>query len=308
MAVDRGHPEISLTRQCELLGLARSTLYYAPRGESEENERLMRLMDQQYMHTPFYGVERMTQWLGREGEAVNVKRVRRLMRKMGLEAIYPKRRLSVPEDGQRRYPYLLEGLEVRRPNQVWAADITYVRMWRGWTYLVAVMDWFSRYVVSWRLSVSLEAEFCVAALAEALEMARPEIFNTDQGSQFGSDAFTGMLQEHGVAISMDGRGRVFDNIFVERLRRTVKYEEVYLKDYESVRAARESLGGYFGFYNRERPHQGLGYRTPWEVYCERGGEDADGALGARTVAGTPVALRAPSVPATVGPTDSLNDG
>lgn len=279
------------------MGLARSSYYYQAGGEGEYNERLMRLIDEQYTRTPFYGVRRMTAWLRRRGEGVNTKRVRRLMRLMGLEAIYPKRRLSLSGGAQRRYPYLLGGVEVERSDQVWGADITYIRMRGGFVYVVAILDWFSRYVVSWRLSITLEADFCVAALQEALAAARPEIFNTDQGSQFSSEAFTGMLEEAGVSISMDGRGRVFDNIFVERLWRTVKYEEVYLKDYDEVRQARESLCAYFRFYNHERPHQALDYRTPAEVYSGRRGEVEQGGA-ATAVAVSSVALRAPSLTAT----------
>jgi putative transposase len=286
-------------RQCELLGLARSSLYYQPLGENEENLDLMRRIDEAYTRWPFYGVRRMGVHLRREGCAVNPKRVRRLMRLMGLEAIYPKRRLSASGEAHKRYAYLLAGLEVVRPNQVWSADITYVRLRRGFLYLVAILDWYSRYVLSWALSATLEAEFCMRALEEALSKAQPEIFNTDQGTQFTSDEFTGRLERCGIAISMDGRGRVYDNIFVERLWRTVKYEEVYLKDYADPGEARASLGAYFRFYNRERPHQALRYRTPAEVYEGLTGEKAQGAA-ARPVAGTPVALRAPYVPATVG--------
>lgn len=226
----------------------------------------MRLLDEQYTRTPFYGVRRMTACLRQAGHLVNPKRVRRLLREMGLEAIYPKRRLSLGNSAHRVYPYLLRHLEIARPNQVWATDITYIRLARGFAYLVAVMDWFSRYVVSWELSTRLEADFCVSALEEALSIAIPEIFNSDQGSQFTSEEFTNVLKSRGVAISMDGRGRVFDNIFVERLWRSVKYEEVYLKDYEDVVEARENLGSYFEFYNTERVHQSLEYATPTSVY------------------------------------------
>jgi len=226
----------------------------------------MRLLDEQYTRTPFYGVERMTVWLRRQGHRVNPKRVRRLMRVMGLEAIYPKPRLSQPVREHRVFPYLLSGLAIERADQVWATDITYVRMRRGFVYLMAVMDWFSRYVVAWRLSITLELDFCLEALEEALEESRPEIFNSDRGSQFTSPAFTDKLESCGIRISMDGRGRFTDNIFVERLWRSVKYEEVYLKDYSSVREARKSLREYFLFYNEERPHQSLAGRTPREVY------------------------------------------
>jgi putative transposase len=228
----------------------------------------MRLIDEQYTRTPFYGVRKMTWHLAEQGFAVNPKRVRRLMRLMGLEAIYRKPRLSVPAPGHRIYPYLLHELKIDRPNQVWSSDITYIRLRQGFIYLVAVMDWFSRYVLAWEVSVSMETSFCLAALDWALQFARPDIFNTDQGSQFTSDEFTGRLETHGIGISMDGRGRVTDNIFIERLWRTVKYEEVYLKDYMDVREAVSNLKSYFAFYNQERPHQALGYQTPAAVYCD----------------------------------------
>jgi len=293
------HPVLSVRRQCDLLALARSGLYYEPQGESAENLALMRLLDEAYTAWPFYGVRKMTAHLAREGQAVNVKRVRRLMRLMGLEAIYPRKRLSVPGEGHKRYPYLLRGVEIVRPDQVWSADITYIRLRRGFLYLAAILDWYSRYVLSWTLSSSLDAAFCVGALEEALARGRPEVFNSDQGVQFTSEGFTRILESRGIAISMDGRGRVFDNIFSERLWRTVKYEEVYLKDYADPREAREGLRAYFRFYDEQRPHQALKYRTPAEVYEGRAGGERDRAA-ARTVAGTPVALRAPSVPATVG--------
>jgi putative transposase len=297
--IEAEHPVLSVRRQCDLLALARSGLYYEPQGESPENLALMRLLDEAYTAWPFYGVRKMTAHLAREGQVVNVKRVRRLMRLMGLEAIYPRKRLSVPGEGHKRYPYLLRGLEIVRPDQVWSADITYIRLRRGFLYLAAILDWYSRYVLSWTLSSSLDAAFCVWALEEALARGRPEVFNTDQGVQFTSEGFTGILESRGIAISMDGRGRVFDNIFSERLWRTVKYEEVYLKDYADPREAREGLRAYFRFYDEQRPHQALDYRTPAEVYEGRAGGERDRAA-ARTVAGTPVALRAPSVPATVG--------
>lgn len=211
----------------------------------------------------------MTTWLRRAGYEVNRKRIQRLMGKMGLEALYPKPRTTVACRSHKVYPYLLRGLEVSGPNHVWAADITYVPLRAGYLYLVAIMDWYSRFVLSWRLSNSLDAEFCVAALEEALSCAKPEIFNTDQGSQFTSDEFTGRLQQAGVAISMDGRGRALDNVFVERLWRTVKYEEIHLKDYAGGTDCREGLTSYFRFYDHERPHQALGNRTPWEVYTTR---------------------------------------
>ena len=205
-------------------------------------------------------------WLGEQGYAVNAKRVRRLMRQMGLEAIYPKPRLSDPGPGHKIYPYLLRGLKIDRPDQVWSSDITYIRLRQGFVYLVAMMDWFSRYVLAWEVSISLESAFCVAALDWALTRKRPEIFNTDQGSQFTSEVFTNRLEKQDITISMDGRGRAIDNIFIERLWRTVKYEEVYLKDYVDVLEAIANLKSYFSFYNHERPHQSLGYQTPAAIY------------------------------------------
>ena len=264
--VGRGHLLLSIARQCALLGVARSSLYYRPREASGENLALMQAMDRQYLETPFYGSRRMKAWLERRGVWVGRKRVQRLMRIMGLRAIYRSPRTSRPAPEHRVYPYLLEKIRVTRPNQVWAADITYLPMARGFLYLVVVMDWHSRYVVAWRLSNTLEADFCVDALKEALGQGQPEVFNTDQGSQFTSLEFTGVLQEHGVKISMDGKGRYNDNIFVERLWRTVKYEEVYLKAYANASEARRELGAYLRFYNDQRPHQALGYRTPAEVF------------------------------------------
>ena len=253
-------------RQCQLAGLNRAGLYYAPLAESAENLLVMRRLDEQYLRTPFYGIRRMTVWLRQQGYGVNHKRVARLLRVMGLEAIYPKPQLSPPGRGHKIYPYLLRGVTVTRPNQVWATDITYVRLRQGFVYLVAVMDWFSRYVLAWEVSVTLDSNFCVTVLEWALQGRTPAIFNSDQGSQFTSQEFTQRLQQREVQISMDGRGRAMDNIFVERLWRSVKYEEVYLKDYRNVPEAMVSLGNYFRFYNRERPHQSLGYRTPGEVY------------------------------------------
>jgi putative transposase len=247
------------------VGLARSTYYYEPASESEENLLLMRFIDEQYLKTPFYGSPRMTVWLRQQGFAVNRKRVSRLMRLMGLGAIYPKPNLSQPALGHRIYPYLLRNLPVTAVNQVWSTDITYIRLFHGFIYLVAVIDWFSRYVLSWEVSISMETAFCLSALDWALARARPEIFNTDQGSQFTSVDFTSRLEAASIRISMDGRGRALDNVFIERLWRSVKYEEVYIKDYQSVTEAITSLGRYFDFYNRERPHQSLGYRTPEAV-------------------------------------------
>lgn len=226
----------------------------------------MRRLDEQYTRAPFYGVRRMTAWLQQQGYSVNEKRVRRLLRKMGLCAVYPKPRVSPPAPGAQVYPYLLRGVAIERVNQVWSTDITYIRLLTGFVYLVAIMDWHSRYVLAWEVSVTLDSSFCVAALERALAGAQPEIFNSDQGAQFTSQAFTGTLLGHGIKISMDGRGRALDNIFVERLWRSVKYEEVYLQDYRQVPDARHGLGHYFQFYNCERLHQALDYQTPAAVY------------------------------------------
>jgi len=229
----------------------------------------MKLIDRQYLATPFYGARKMSAWLKSQGQIVNRKRIRRLMQIMGFKAIYRRPRTSKPAPGNKIYPYLLNGLKITRPNQVWAADITYIPLARGFLYLVVILDWYSRYVLSWRLSNTLETDFCIEALREALRKGRPEIFNTDQGSQFTSEEFTGILESQGVKISMDGKGRYADNLFVERLWRTVKYEEVYLKAYQDGKEARTQLGQYFHFYNTERPHQSLGYRTPAEEYYAR---------------------------------------
>ena len=264
--IDPGYPQVSVRRQCALLGLARSSLYGQPAGERAENLQLMRLLDAQYTATPFYGSRRMTAWLRGQGYAVNRKRVTRLMRQMGIEAIYAKPKLSQPLAGHKIYPYLLRGVKIERVNHVWSTDITYIRLQHGFIYLVAVIDWFSRYVLSWALSITLDGAFCLEALETALQGGRPEIFNTDQGAQFTSRAFTERLSQGGIQISMDGRGRALDNVFVERLWRTVKYEEVYLREYNTVREAQQGLGRYFGFYNDERLHQALGYRTPTAVY------------------------------------------
>jgi putative transposase len=257
---------LSITRQCQLVGLSRASRYYEPGGEGETNFRLMRLIDEQYTRTPFYGVPRMTAWLRRQGEQVNEKRVRRLMRKMGIAAVYQKPRLSEPAPGHRIYPYLLRNVPITRVNQVWSTDITYVRMNPGFVYLVAVMDWFSRYVLAWEVSITMESNFCISALDWALRIGRPEIFNSDQGSQFTSLEFTGRLLEHDIQISMDGRGRALDNVFVERLWRSVKYEDVYLKEYQTVPAVLQGLAAYFEFYNYERLHQALEYKTPAEIF------------------------------------------
>ena len=265
--MELAHPDLSVRRQCELLGVNRAGLYYQPRGESEENLRLMRLLDEQYTRTPFYGRRRMRTWLRDQGYEVNPKRVARLMELIGIAAIYPKPKLSVPGEGHKIYPYLLDGVEVNRVNQVWSTDITYIRMACGFVYLVAVMDWFSRRVLAWRLSITMATDFCVDALREAMERhGRPEIFNTDQGVQFTSAAFLDELSSQGVRISMDGKGRFLDNIFIERLWRSLKYEEVYLKAYGSVAEARQGIGGWLEYYNEKRPHQALDYRTPRMVH------------------------------------------
>lgn len=227
---------------------------------------MMRLIDEQYTRTPFYGVPKMTGWLRNQGYGVGSKRIRRLMRKMGLYAIYPEPKLSRKGGGVQKYPYLLRDMVIEKPNQVWSTDVTYIRLRQGFVYLVAIMDWFSRYVLSWEISNSLDNSFCLWALEKALHSNVPEIFNSDQGSQFTSEAFTGRLKSSGIRISWNGRGRVWDNIFVERLWRSVKYEEVYLKDYGDVPEAIDGLNGYFRYYNTERPHQSLGYRTPEQVF------------------------------------------
>ena len=260
---------IPVYRQCELIGLPRSSYYYEARKESEYNLLLMSLIDEEYSRTPFYGTRRMTAYLIRQGYEVNRKRIQRLMRLMGIEALYPKKKLSTASPEDKKYPYLLKDVAIIEPDQVWSADITYIRMNKGFLYLVAIIDWYSRYVLSWDLSNALDADFCLRALDKALLTSQPEIFNSDQGSQFTSSEFTEKLDKVGIQISRDGRGRVFDNIFIERLWRTVKYEEVYIHSYDTVKEARESLDNYFRFYNGERLHQSLGYRTPQEVYLSK---------------------------------------
>ena len=267
--IEPRHEQLSVRQQCELLGLNRSSYYYEPATESPLNLDLMRLLDEQYMRTPFYGWPRMTAYLRSQGYQVNHKRVQRLMQKMGIQAIYPKPRLSKPNPEHKVYPYLLRGLAITRPNQVWSSDITYIPLRNGFMYLAAVIDWYSRYVLAWRLSNTLDGTFCIQLLQDALQLGRPEIFNTDQGTQFTATAFTTVLEQANIQISMDGKGRALDNIFIERLWRTVKYEEVYLNDYSSVPLGRTRLGDYFPFYNTERPHQALAYRTPAEVYFDR---------------------------------------
>ena len=264
--VDRQQRSLSIVRQCALLGVSRSSLYYRAKETSQKDLSLMRKLDRQYLETPFYGSRRMRASLERQGLPVSRRRVQRLMRIMGLRAVYRQPRTSQPAPERRVYPYLLRDLTITRPNQVWAADITYLPMARGFLYLVAIMDWHSRYVIAWRLSNTLETGFCAEALTEALGQGTPDVFNTDQGSQFTSREFTQMLQDPSVRISMDGRGRYQDNIFVERIWRTVNYEEVYLKAYANGLEAHRGLREYFRFYNYRRPHQALGYRTPAEVF------------------------------------------
>lgn len=264
--VDASQASISVQRQCELLGLARSSYYYEAAAESAENLELMRRIDEMYTEAPFFGSRRMAQSLRDLGYEANRKRVRRLMQRMGLEAQYPKPNLSRRNPGHVVYPYLLRGVLIERVNQVWSTDITYIRLRGGFLYLTAVIDWYSRFVLSWELSSSMEGSFCQDALRRALRRGKPEIFNTDQGPQFTSERFLDILKRRGIAISMDGRGRCLDNVFVERLWKSVKYEEVYRKDYSDAVECHEGLRRYFEFYNNRRPHQSLEYRTPSEVY------------------------------------------
>ena len=265
--VDHDDPAVPVVAQCRLLKVARSTLYYQPVRVSADDLTVMRRMDELYVASPFYGSRRMVAVLRRDGTMINRKRVRRLMRLMGLEAIYQKPDTSRAHPEHKIYPYLLRDLAIGRVNQVWCADITYIPMAKGFVYLVAVMDWFSRRVLSWRVSITMEADFCVEALREALDRhGPPEVFNTDQGAQFTSADFVGELEGRGVRVSMDGRGRYLDNIFIERLWRSLKYEEVFIKAYGSVIEARRGLGGWLAFYNGERPHQALDYRTPREIF------------------------------------------
>ena len=255
--IDRKAP-LPITRQCQLLSLNRSTVYYQPKGVPDDDLQLMRRIDAMHLRRLFYGSRRIRDWLWEEGQEINRKRVQRLMRQMGITALYPKKGTSRPGKGHKIYPYLLKGLDIDRPNQVWAADLTYIPMAKGFVYLVVVMDWYSRKVLSWRLSNTMESDFCVDALEEAMSRyGKPEIFNTDQGAQFTSEAFTDVLKAAEIKISMDGKGRWVDNVFVERLWRSLKYEEVYLRAYDSVSDARARIGAYFRFYNSERKHQSL---------------------------------------------------
>jgi putative transposase len=267
--VQGSDPHWSVRQQCELLSLNRSTWYYAAATESAENLCLMRLIDEQYLQRPFFGSRRMALWLASVGHAVNRKRVQRLMRLMGIEAVYPKPRTTHHNPQHCVFPYLLRDVEIVRPDQVWSTDITYVPMRRGFMYLTAVIDWYSRYVLSWELSNSLEGSFCLEALEAALAQGRPEIFNTDQGVQYTANAFTSRLQQAEVLISMDGRGRALDNVFIERLWRSVKQECLYLHGFDTVPELTQGLSDYFDFYRYERPHQALDYCTPAEVYRRR---------------------------------------
>ena len=271
--VERADRVLPVSQQCRLLAVSRSAVYRKPAEVSAEDLALMTLIDRQYLARPYYGSRRMAAWLATQGHVVNRKRVRRLMRRLGLTAIYQRPNTSKPAMAHKIYPYLLGGLAIERVNQVWCSDVTYIPMAKGFLYLVVIMDWVSRAVLAWRLSNTLAADFCVEALEEALEEAlarygRPEIFNTDQASQFTSDDFTGTLKRHGVMISMDGKGRCMDNIFVERLWRSLKYEEVYLNAYATVAEAKTGIGAWLSFYNEERQHQSLGYRTPRQIYQE----------------------------------------
>lgn len=267
--IEPEHTCLSVSRQCELLRLPRASYYRASvtSGESDENLQLMNLIDEEYTKHPFYGSRKMRDYLRRSGYQVNRKRIQRLMGLMGLQSIAPKPNISKPAPQHKIYPYLLKGLLINRPNQVWCTDITYVRLSGGFVYLVAVMDWYSRKVLSWEVSTSMEDNFCVAALERALRLyPKPEIFNTDQGSQFTGNSFTGVLKDHGIRISMDGKGRAMDNIFIERLWRSVKYEDIYTKEYVTVDELKKGLRTYFHFYNTERPHQTFDGATPLEVY------------------------------------------
>ncbi len=267
--IDIRHSELSIRRQCELLGLSRSSFYQRKATESALNLELMRLMDEAYTRHPFMGRPRLTHYLKSLGYRVNEKRVLRLMRLMDLRAVYPAPRTSRASKEHRVYPYLLRDVEITRPNQVWSADITYIPMHKGFMYLMAILDWHSRYVIAYRLSNSLDNRFCLEALDQALATAAPSIFNTDQGRQFTARNFTERLEATGARISMDGRGRVFDNIFIERLWRTVKYEDIYLNVYDTVPELIKGLKRYFSFYNNERQHQSLGYLAPAKVHFER---------------------------------------
>lgn len=264
--IDSDYEQISIGRQCELLEISRSAFYYQSLSESQTNLDIMRKLDEQYTATPFYGVLRMHQYIIGLGYQVNVKRIRRLLRLMDLYAIYPKPRTTVADKEHKKYPYLLKGLKIERSNQVWSSDITYIPMEKGFLYLVAIIDWYSRYVLSWQISNTLETSFCLEALHQALKHGKPEIFNTDQGCQFTSNDFTNALSSRQILISMDGKGRCLDNVFVERLWRSLKQEYIYLNCIKDGRELRLGLNNYFRFYNQERVHQSLNYATPARIY------------------------------------------
>ena len=265
--IEADNKKLSINRQCELLGLPKSSYYRMPAPETDENHKLMRLIDEEYTRHPFLGSRGMRNYLRRKGYRINRKRVQRLMRVMGLASIAPQKRTSTPAPGHKVYPYLLRNLDIIRPNQVWCSDITYSRLKHGFVFLTVVMDWYSRYVLSWEVSVTIDDSFCVSALERALRSyGLPDIFNTDQGAQYTSTAFTGVLKNNDIDISMDGKGRAMDNIMIERLWRSLKYEDIYLKDYETVEELVAGLRVYFEYYNNERSHQSFDERTPAEVY------------------------------------------
>lgn len=269
-SIVKNNPHLSIKRQCQLISFPRSNYYRASYGihnESDETLKLMNLIEDEYTRHPFYGTRKIRDYLRRQGYKVNRKRVQRLMRVMGIQSVAPKPNTSIPRKENKTFPYLLRGLNINRPDQVWCSDITYLRLTGGFVYLTAVMDWHSRYVLSWELSVTMDDDFCVSSLRRAIRNhGTPEIFNTDQGSQYTGEAFTGLLKSNGIKISMDGKGRFMDNIFIERLWRSLKYEEIYLKEYSTVKELSKELKKYFEFYNNERPHQSLGGETPAEVY------------------------------------------
>ncbi len=264
--MDKDHERLSIRQQCELLDLNRSSLYYEPQGPDQDTLDLLKAIDRIFTDAPFFGARRIKEYLKEQGVSVSRKRIRRLMAVMGLESIYPRPKTSKPAPEHKIYPYLLKGLDINRPNQVWSTDLTYIPMRKGFVYVMAVIDWYSRYVLSWSLSNTMDADFCVETLKDALRYGTPEIFNTDQGSQFTSKDFVDELLAKGIQVSMDGRGRWMDNVFVERLWRSLKYEEVYLKAYENIKEARLQIGRWFSFYNTQRPHQALDYQKPIQVH------------------------------------------
>lgn len=264
--LEPNHPDLSLRRQCQLLEINRSSYYYQPVPVDEETLELMRIVDEVYTLRPFFGTRQMVSYLRRQGIAVGRTRMRGIYKRLGLQAVCPGPHTSKPHPEHKIYPYLLRGVEIIKKDQVWSTDITYIRLRKGFVYLMAIIDWFSRYVLDWELSISLDADFCIGALARSLSSGKCGIFNTDQGAQFTSKGFTDLLKAHEVKISMDGKGRALDNIFVERLWRSVKYECIYLHELDSVWTAQNKLVEYFNFYNTDRPHQGLGGKTPADIY------------------------------------------